>query len=90
MIGEFIFIGIILSIPVTAIVLWYVEIFIPWRLFKQGRNPYHRICKKCGCNQELYSWNIEDVNESWWEDVNPIGDDPNCKCHKYSDYKSLL
>lgn len=55
-------------------------------LFRGGRNPYHRICKKCGSHQNMYKSNIEGNNSTWWEDVYPIGNDENCKCHSYSDY----
>lgn len=56
-------------------------------LFKLGRNPYRRVCKKCGSCQTMYSSNIEGLEEvSWWEEVYPIGDNPNCECHSYAEY----
>lgn len=51
-------------------------------LFKKGRNPYHRICKKCGAHQEQFH-EIERPQCNWWEEVYPIGNDPKCKCHRY-------
>jgi hypothetical protein len=46
--------------------------------YKRGRNPYHRICRKCGAHQVVY----ESCFGTWWDEVYPIGNDPNCKCHK--------
>lgn len=54
-------------------------------LFKyDDTNPYRRKCKKCGAQQDLhhYSWN---PRATWWEEMYPIGNDPNCECHKYAD-----
>lgn len=58
-------------------------------IFKRGHNPYNRICKRCGAHQDMYQSNIEG-NESdfWWEEVYPIGNNPNCKCHKYASYRN--
>ena len=58
-------------------------------LFKKGRNPYHRICRKCGAHQNMYQSNIEGLESHyWWEDVYPIGNNENCLCHKFTDYHS--
>lgn len=56
-------------------------------LFKQGHNPFNRICKKCGAHQSQYQSNIEGCeHNTWWEEVYPIGNDENCQCHKYAEY----
>ena len=58
-------------------------------LFKAGHNPYARICKKCGSHQNMYRSNIEGMeSDVWWEEVYPIGNNPKCECHKYSQYRS--
>jgi hypothetical protein len=54
------------------------------RLFKQGRNPYHRICKKCGAHQDLF---CDGYKAEWWEEVYPIGNNPDCDCHKQAEYR---
>ena len=54
--------------------------------FKQGRNPFNRICKKCGSHQDQYQSNIEGCShQSWWSEVYPLGNNPDCKCHSYSE-----
>jgi hypothetical protein len=57
-------------------------------LFKNGHNPYVRICRKCGATQNQYQTNYEnDIDPLiWWEEVYPIGNDENCPCHKYAEY----
>lgn len=80
----YIFIGLFLLI---GIYLFYRKIN-EWRLFKQGRNPYKRICRKCGAHQDLYQSNIEGCEHAmWWEEVYPIGNNPKCKCHSYASYR---
>lgn len=57
-----------------------------WMLFKEGHNPFARICKKCGAHQNQYRSNIEGhENQTWWASVYPIGDDPDCRCHSYAE-----
>ena len=46
--------------------------------YKPGRNRFHRICKKCGAHQVVY----ESCLGVWWEEVYPLGNDPDCGCHK--------
>lgn len=54
--------------------------------FKRGRNPYSRICKECGAQQDLYQSNIEGWKKrTWWVEMYPIGNNPNCKCHSYAE-----
>lgn len=52
--------------------------------FKRGHNPFARICRKCGAHQHQYHSNIQGSHDVWWEEVYPIGNDPNCSCHKYA------
>ncbi len=54
--------------------------------FKKGHNPFCRICKKCGAYQNMYESNVEGCDLTWWEEVYPIGNDPNCKCHSYAEH----
>ena len=60
-----------------------------WHLFKTGRNPYHRICKKCGSHQEQYH-EAGRPHCTWWERMYPLGNDENCKCHQYTNYRDDL
>jgi len=56
-------------------------------LFKQGHNPFNRICKKCGSHQVQYQSNIEGQSHvTWWQEVYPIGNNEKCQCHKYAEY----
>lgn len=55
------------------------------RIFKRGRNPYHRICKKCGAHQVYYTSIY--TRYSWWGEIYPIGNNENCECHKYAEDK---
>lgn len=58
-------------------------------LFKIGRNPFIRVCRKCGAHQSQYQSNIEGMDHiTWWEEVYPIGNNENCQCHKYAEYYS--
>ena len=58
-------------------------------LFKQGHNPYCRICRRCGAHQVQYGSNIiGNEHITWWQEVYPIGNNPKCKCHNYSEYHS--
>ena len=58
-------------------------------LFRWGKNPFRRYCKKCGACQVMYGSNIQGCeHDTWWEEVYPIGDNPDCKCHKYATYRS--
>lgn len=54
--------------------------------FKHGRNPFSRICKDCGAHQDQYRSNIEGCeHQTWWVEVYPIGNNPECKCHSYAE-----
>ena len=44
-------------------------------------NPFRRKCKKCGQWQAEYS--LDYHKPGWWEEIYPLGDDPNCECKKY-------
>lgn len=54
------------------------------RIFKEGHNPFERICKKCNSHQHLYTYYGVMGNYNQWQSVYPIGNDPKCKCHKYA------
>ena len=47
--------------------------------YAKGRNPYHRICKKCGQHQNMMSLSY-DPAITWWEEVYPEGNNPKCSC----------
>ena len=56
------------------------------RQFKRGHNPFTRICKSCGAHQDQYRSNVEGwEHHTWWVEMSPVGNDPNCKCHSYAD-----
>ena len=62
-------------------------ILVPDRVFtsmryKPGRNKYHRVCKKCGAHQVVFASFLG----TWWEEVHPVGDDPDCRCHADAEY----
>ncbi|MES2428295.1 MAG: hypothetical protein V4560_15045 [Bacteroidota bacterium] len=78
-----IFFGLIVLGGLIAIACSIVE----WSYFKSGRNPYIRICKKCGSHQNQYRSNIEgQETHTWWEEVYPVGNNEKCKCHSFSEY----
>jgi hypothetical protein len=54
------------------------------RIFKQGRNKYSRICKRCGATQDNYSYANHFGGPTWWEEMYPMGNDPNCICRRYA------
>lgn len=53
------------------------------RQFKYNDNPYSRTCRKCGALQHMYHHHGE-PGDTWWQEMYPIGNDPNCKCHGYA------
>lgn len=64
-----------------GVIFWLREV----SLFKATDNPYKRECKKCGAHQDMYQSNVEGLeHKTWWEEVYPIGNNPNCECHKYA------
>lgn len=79
--------GIILLIifsSATIYVLWQgVKKIREDRLFKKGRNQFSRICKRCGAQQNRYSY-THNLSMGWWEEVYPVGNNKNCLCHKYA------
>lgn len=48
--------------------------------FTYGRNPYRRICARCGQQQDNHCHGGE-WKEGWWEPMGAIMD-PDCKCHQ--------
>lgn len=50
-----------------------------WRRYNPGHNPCSRICKHCGSHQHMYS--NPSTGANWWEEVYPIGNNPDCDCH---------
>lgn len=77
----------LISILFTTLILGFIFslilIWIEKSHFREGRNPYVRICKTCGQVQNCMqrSWG----GSCWWEDMMPVPD-KECKCHDYSDY----
>ena len=53
------------------------------RLFKYDKYHVSRTCKRCGSTQNKYArpW---DLSSCWWEEVYPIGNNPNCICHNFA------
>jgi hypothetical protein len=81
MIGAYIFVGLYLLAAQWLIRRWITTKI----LFKVDEyNPYRRKCKKCGQWQSMYDNGRElSAYRSWWEEIYPLGNDPNCKCKKY-------
>lgn len=75
--------SIISIIALSAIIIKWTYDAIKLRLiFKvDGYNPYRRTCRKCGANQSMY----QSLFGSWWGETYPLGNDPNCQCHKYAE-----
>ena len=53
------------------------------RQFKYDDNPFRRHCGKCGAQQDNYH-EAGNTGNTWWEEMYPIGNDPDCKCHTYA------
>ena len=67
-----------LSLIVAVGLYLFIKGIIKGFRYKRGNNPFHRICKKCGAHQIMY----ESVFGTWWDEVYPVGNDPECKCHE--------
>lgn len=50
-----------------------------------SQNPYRRSCKKCGAHQNAYCQSMQTWNNQWWEEVYPLGNNPDCGCHKFAE-----
>jgi len=70
-------------------------IFIYWQwysfiqehfLFKKGRNKFTSICRKCGSHQDQYRSTA--YSGVWWEEMYPIGNNPDCRCHKHAQHRN--
>lgn len=84
-------VAILFALYSVALLVLIKHVVAKWLLFKKDPrgNPYRRYCKKCGACQIMYQSNIEGWEDDiWWEEVYPIGDNPKCKCHDYSEYRS--
>lgn len=75
---------IIATITVVIPSILLIKKALLFRYDKQ--NPYRRYCKKCGACQIQYESNVIGHNDTWWQEVYPIGNDEKCKCHSYSEY----
>lgn len=80
----YLFIGLITIISFGMIFILLINKIIIKMRYKSGRNMFHRICKKCGAHQVVY----ESCFGSWWEEVYPIGNNPDCKCHGDAEYRN--
>lgn len=78
----FIYLFMILLIVVLSGIVWRIR--VREMRYSWGRNPFHRICKNCGAHQVVFKSRFG----SWWEEVYPIGNDPDCKCHADAEYRS--
>ncbi len=78
---DWIFFGLFSWCILLLLVKIYFSIFHPQ--FRYGKNPYRRWCNSCGQQQELWDWNVEKINNPWWEDAGKIYDE-SCKCHRHS------
>jgi len=82
-----------LIILISIVIIWFLLIYKIFfseerRIFQYDNyNPYRRYCKKCGQQQDLYTYNLIS-RFSWWEDMGTIND-KSCSCHKYSNYRSI-
>lgn len=79
MIGAIIFVTLYLLAAQWCIRIWLKEKC----LFRYGRNPYRRECKRCGQWQTNYSFPDYGSRNNWWEEIYPVGNDPKCECKKY-------
>lgn len=79
--------GILMLLLIVAVIYFLINAYVKERRqFKPGHNPYARICRKCGAHQHQHRSNVEGFeHHTWWEEMYPIGNDPNCKCHSYAD-----
>lgn len=79
--AAYLFLGLFLLAGQWLLRRWITQIL----LFKSDPyNPFRRKCKKCGQWQAMYD-NGQDLPlyRSWWEEIYPLGNDPNCRCKKY-------
>lgn len=68
--------------------LIYKIFFEQSKIFRyDSKNPYRRYCKKCGQQQDQFTYSFSH-RITWWEDIGEIHDEK-CKCHKYSRYCSF-
>lgn len=49
-------------------------------------NPYRRVCKRCGQQQDMFESNFVDSFDFWWENMGVKGD-RQCKCQSYASYR---
>lgn len=76
-----------LSIVIVLAACWIWAIFIQSKLFYSDNNPYRRLCKKCNSQQEWMHWNHQDSENGWWEETGE-GNNSECVCKKWQQYKS--
>ena len=74
---------ILLSLLQTGMLLW--TSVVPLMRYRPGRNRYHRICRKCGQHQIVY----ESCFGMWWDEVYPVGNDPECRCHRDTQHRDF-
>lgn len=77
----FILLTIVFGIIIVGLIFFLI--LLEKLRYNSDGNPYRRVCKKCGATQVQY----ESVNGTWWGEVYPIGNDPNCICHKDAEYR---
>jgi hypothetical protein len=75
---------ILLIILIGSFLWWGIYSVRYYQNLFEYNNPFSRTCKKCGAHQNQYCYSYND-RETWWEEMYPIGNDPNCKCHSYAD-----
>ena len=81
--------GILITLLVIAILVltWTVNSLMKrFETFDYDEhNPYRRYCKTC--NQcQVENCYPDAWTKGWWEEQGEIKD-PDCKCHKYSEYR---
>lgn len=64
--------------PITVAIIGYIA---DEKQFQYGRNPFRRVCKKCGAHQNVMEYY---GNRKQWEEVYPLGNNENCECHSYA------
>lgn len=82
----FLILNIALIYGLTRLFL-HVRFVIQKQKLFEYRTPYSRTCRKCKALQNMYSYSWG--GRSWWEEMYPIGNDPHCECHQFSEHHPL-
>jgi hypothetical protein len=86
---QWVFIALLFFVPPVFLVLLGLHKVYMMTVFRRGRNPFSRICRRCGQQQDMHCWSWSSPGYGWWEDMQDIPDE-NCRCHKFSTHKDLM